>query len=57
MIGHYTNLQEVKTDSKVVVFGDNYYFAFDEAWLNNYNNTIYVKMNYNSIETINYNIL
>ena len=39
----YPNLQESKTFKKVIMFEENYYFVFDEAWINNTNNTIYIK--------------
>jgi len=40
----YPELQESKTFEKVILFEDNYYFVFDEAWLNNSNNTVYIKL-------------
>ena len=38
----YPNLEIAKEDDSVVVFQDNYYFAFDKAWKNNTNKTIYI---------------
>ena len=40
----YPKLQENKTLQKVILFEDNYYFVFDEAWINNSNNTVYIKL-------------
>jgi len=39
----YPDLNQTKEGENVVVFGENYYFAFDKAWTNNENKTIYIK--------------
>jgi hypothetical protein len=38
----YPILEVIKANDEIVVFQDGYYFAFDKAWKNNTNKTIYV---------------
>jgi len=40
---YYPSLQNDQTKNKVVLFEDDYYFAYDIAWVNNTNKTVYVK--------------
>jgi hypothetical protein len=40
---YYPLLTHEKTQSVALVFDENYYFVFDEAWLQNTNKTIYIK--------------
>ncbi|MCW8837400.1 MAG: hypothetical protein OQK11_01735, partial [Thiovulaceae bacterium] len=39
---YYPSLQNTETADMVVVFEEDYYFTFDEAWLDNSNKTIYI---------------
>ena len=43
IIIYYPNLTEPKTDENTIVFGDEYYFVFDKAWVQNSKKTLYVK--------------
>ena len=40
---YYPNLEKTKSGDNTVVFKDNYYFSYDNAWIENSNNTIYIK--------------
>jgi len=40
---YYPNLEQTKSGDNTVVFKDNYYFSYDNAWIENSNNTIYIK--------------
>ena len=41
---YYPDLNQTKESDNVVVFGDNYYFAFDKAWTKNDKKTIYIRI-------------
>ena len=38
----YPTIGEIQKDERVIVFQDSYYFAFDKAWINNSQKTVYV---------------